>query len=148
MQVSSFFDPKPFWSISQFLKFAQGKGRSKRYQRGALNSIQAFSFFDQKVFVNISITRVRTREKELSTVPKRCPEHFASIFVFRSKFVLSISRFQEDAQVKRRCQRFQRGTLNSIRAFLFFCPKMFLSICRFLNVAKVKVRCQRCQRCA
>ena len=84
LRAVSFFGPKHFSTISRFLEFALVKGRCQRYQRGALDSMLAFSFFVPNFFY-ISISGGRTGEKEMSTVPTRCPEEYASIFVFRSK---------------------------------------------------------------
>ena len=48
--------------------------------------------------------------------------------------------------MKGRNQPCQRGALNRMRAFSFFCPKKFSSIYRFLWVTHVKGRCQQGQR--
>ena len=48
--------------------------------------------------------------------------------------------------MKGRCQKYQRGVLNSIRAFLFFSLKNISSISQFLEVAEVKGRYHRYQR--
>ena len=72
-------------------------------------------------------------------MPTRCPEQYMSIFVFRSKIFSSKYRFLEVAQIKRRCKRYQRGTLKSLLAFSFFGPKIFSLISRILKVDKVKV---------
>ena len=69
-------------------------GGCQKYQRDALNSVRPSSFFAQKIFFSISISRGRTGEMEVSTVPTRCSEQCATIFVFRSKnFFFDISFF-------------------------------------------------------
>ena len=65
---------------------------------------------------------------------------------FGPKIFSLISRFLEVAQVKGRCQRYHRGSLNSVRAFSFFGPKNISSISQFLEVTQVKGRCQRYHR--
>ena len=122
----SFFGPKNISLISRFVEVAQVKKRCQRYHRGSLNSVRAYLFFGPKnISFDISISGGRTGERKVSTVPSRFPEQCARIFVFRSKNISLISRFLEVAQVKGRCQRYHRGSLNSVRAFSFFGPKNF-----------------------
>ena len=102
-----------------------------------------FVFRSKKYFIDILNSGGRTGERKVSTVPSRFPEQYAHIFVFRSKNISSISRFLEVSQVKGRCQRCHRGSLNSVQAFSFNCKKIFSSIFRFLVVSQVKGRCQR-----
>ncbi len=64
-----------------------------------------------------------------SAVPTRCPEQYSSIFVFRSNKFSSISQFLEVIQVEKRCQRYRRYPLNSMRAFFFSDPNFFFIIC-------------------
>ena len=47
--------------------------------------------------------------------------------------------------MKGRYERYQRGTMNSIRLFSLFGPKFFSSITRFLEFVQVKGRLQRYQ---
>ena len=126
MRPFLFFDPKKFSLISQFLEVAQVKGRCQWYQRGSMKSMRQFSFFAPKFFFfYISISGGRKCEKKQSMVPTPFPEEYAIIFVFLSKIFISISQFLEISHVKRRCQRYRRGALNSMQLFVFFGPKNF-----------------------
>ena len=91
------------------------KGRCQRCQSGALNIMRHFCYSVQNFFFNISISGGCTYEREVSTVPKRGPKHYATFLFFGLKFISSISQFLELVQVKGRCQRCQRGTMNSMR---------------------------------
>ena len=83
--------------------------------------MRPFLFFGSKNFFDISISEDRTGEKEVSTVPLRCPEQYASIFIFQSCFFLS--QFLEGVQFKVRFQNYQCDDLKSMRPFEFFGPK-------------------------
>ena len=107
----SFFGPKFFSWISQYLKVAQVKGMCQMYHRVALKSLREFSFFGLLIFYfNITIFRGHTGERKESTVPSRSPEPFARIFIFRSKnFYFNITIFRgrtgerEVSTVRTRC---------------------------------------------
>ena len=89
-QCASFF---VFWSNKFFFDILISGGRTReremqRFQRGTLNSERVFSLFGPKFFTSIS----RTGKSDVSVVQTRCPEQYASIFVFWSnKFFFDIS---------------------------------------------------------
>ena len=62
--------------------------------------MRAFSFFGLKFVFDISISGCRTSKRVVIAVHRKCPEHYASIFIFGSKIFSSISRFLEVAEVK------------------------------------------------
>ena len=98
------------------------------------------------MFFVISISGARTFVREMSKVTKAMPRTVYDHFRFSLEKFSSVSLFQEFPQVKWRCQRYQRGALNWMQAFLFFVQKMFTWISRFFEVAQVKGRCQQYQR--
>ena len=89
------FRSKFFFPISQFLNVAQERVRCQRIPYGALICLGPFSFLVEIFFFNISISEYLTEASEVSTVPTRRPEQFATIFIFRSKFFFLTSQFLE-----------------------------------------------------
>ena len=141
MQPFSFLDPNFFAPISQFLDAAQARRRCQRHLQGALNSMRFLTFLDPNYPPNISISRCGTGATEMSTAPTRCPQQYATIFIFRS-FFFSISRILDVAWGLRGSERQLHCALNSMGSFSFF-GLNFFSISRILDVARTRWRCQR-----
>ena len=106
-----------FWSKNFFFKISiSGKGRCQRCQSGALNIMRHFCLPVQSFFLQyLNFCVGCTYEMEMPTVPKRGPKHYATFLFFGPKFFSSISQFLELVQVIGKCQRCQRGTMNSMR---------------------------------
>ena len=127
----SFFVIKNFPRY-QFLDVVQVKGRCQRYQSDVLNSMRPFSFFVIKNFSSISISGCCTGKREVSTVPTRYPEQYATIFVFRFKtFFFHISFFGGHTD-ERKVSTVPTRCIEQYTAFFVFRSKKFSSISRFL----------------
>ena len=127
MQPFSFLDPNFFAPISQFLDAAQARRRCQRHLQGALNSMRFLTFLDPNYPPNISISRCGTGATEMSTAPTRCPQQYATIFIFRS-FFFSISRILDVAWGLRGSERQPTLRPEQYGIIFIFRSKFFFNI--------------------
>ena len=125
MRPFSFFEQKSFLRYLDFWTRQGRDGGVNGTYKVPLTVCEHFHFSFQKSFCDISISGRSTGATEVSTALTRCPEQYATIFIFVAKKFFAISRFLDVIRARRRCQRHLQGSRNCMQPYSFFLPKKF-----------------------